>query len=341
MSTNLRAVLLALGAFGVFATHDVIVKTLGGSYAAFQIVFFSAMFSFPVATIILLRDRTAATLIPVHPWWVALRTLAAVLTAACAFYAFSVLPLAQTYAILFASPLLITVLAIPFLGEKVGFRRALAVLVGLAGVFIVLNPGATELSFGHLAALGCAVFGSLASIIVRKIGRDERSIVLMLYPLVANFVLMGALLPLVYEPMPVGDLGLFFIVAVFAMVATFLLISAYKTGEAAMVAPMQYSQILWATAYGFLFFDELPKWNTALGASVIIASGLYIVLRESRKGDASTSPVLRTRTRLDTGVTPRVSTLIRSGGEEPPMAPPQPARGGDQTPSMRGIPGRS
>ncbi|MEM6275843.1 MAG: DMT family transporter [Pseudomonadota bacterium] len=341
MSTNRRAVLLALGAFGVFATHDVIIKVLGGSYASFQIVFFSAMFSFPVATIILLRDQTAATLIPVHPWWVAIRTLAAVFTGTCAFYAFSVLPLAQTYAIIFASPLLITLLAIPFLGEKVGFRRALAVLVGLAGVVIVLNPGATELGLGHLAALGCAVFGSLASIIVRKIGREERSIVLMLYPLVANFVLMGALLPLVYVPMPVVDLGLFFVVAVFAMAGTFLLISAYKIGEAAIVAPMQYSQILWATAYGFLFFSELPRWNTALGAAVIIASGIYIVLRESRKGEASTAPVLRTRTRLDTGVTPRVSTVIRSGGDEPPNAPLHSPRASPQSPSMRGLPGRN
>ncbi|MEM9348893.1 MAG: DMT family transporter [Pseudomonadota bacterium] len=320
MSSNLRAVLLALLAFALFATHDVIVKFLGADYVAFQIVFFSVLFSFPVATLLLLRDKTAETLIPKHPYWVITRTLAAVITGATAFYAFSVLPLAQTYAILFASPLLITILAVPLLGEKVGFRRGLAVLVGLIGVIIVLQPGATELGIGHLAAVACAFFGSFASIIVRKIGREERSIVLILYPLVANFVLMGALMPVFYEPLPVEHLGLLFAVAALAIVATLCLISAYKRGEAAIVAPMQYSQILWATAYGFLFFEEVPELNTAIGAGIIILSGLYIVLRESRKTETQ-SPVLRTRSRLDTGTVPRVSTVIRAQGEEPPLAP--------------------
>jgi len=343
MSPSLRAVLLALLGFGLFATHDVIVKVLGAHYAPFQIVFFSVLFSFPVATMLLLRDQTADTLIPHHPYWVAARTLAAVITGACAFYAFSILPLAQTYAILFASPLLITLLAIPVLGEKVGLRRGLAVLVGLLGVIVVLRPGSTELSLGHLAALGCAVFGAFASVVVRKIGRDERSIVLILYPLMANFILMGALMPLVYEPMPVIHLGLFFAVAALAIVAMLCLIAAYKQGEAVIVAPMQYSQILWATAFGMIFFAETPTWNRAAGAGIIIASGLYIVLRESRKGAESQAPVLRTRSRFDTGTVPRVSTMIRAQGEEPPLAPPatKPTRPKPTSPSLRGLPGRN
>ena len=95
MTSNQRAVLLSLNAFGIFATHDVIVKLLGASYSAFQIVFFSVLFSFPVATMLLLRDKTVGTLIPRHPWWSLARTVAAVITGASAFYAFSVLPLAQ------------------------------------------------------------------------------------------------------------------------------------------------------------------------------------------------------------------------------------------------------
>ena len=171
MTSNQRAVLLSLNAFGIFATHDVIVKLLGASYSAFQIVFFSVLFSFPVATMLLLRDKTVGTLIPRHPWWSLARTVAAVITGASAFYAFSVLPLAQPYAILFASPLLITLLSIPLLGEKVGLRRGRAVVVGRVGVLIVLRPGATALGAGHLAALLCAVSGATASVIVRKIGR--------------------------------------------------------------------------------------------------------------------------------------------------------------------------
>ena len=138
---GLSGALFALAAFGLFATHDVVVKTLGAYYAPFQIIFFSVLFSFPLATLMLMRDPTSGHLRPVHPWWTALRTAAAVLTGFSAFYAFSVLPLAQVYAILFSAPLLITVLAIPVLGERVGLHRWAAVCVGLAGVNRTHRPG--------------------------------------------------------------------------------------------------------------------------------------------------------------------------------------------------------
>ncbi|MEM9636468.1 MAG: DMT family transporter [Pseudomonadota bacterium] len=310
MNSNLKAALMALTAFGLFASHDVIIKILGGGYSPVQIVFFSVLFSFPLAMLYLLRDATPGTLIPVHPWWMMARTVAAVITGFCAFYAFSVLPLAQVYAILFASPLLITVLAIPILGEQVKLRRWLAVAVGLTGVLVVLQPRQAELELGHLAALISAICGSFASIIVRKIGREERSVVIMLYPMMANFIVMAALLPFVYVPLPLADLGKLGIIAVLAWTAGRFLIAAYNRGEAVIVAPMQYSQILWASMYGLLFFDEQPDTNTIIGSAIIIASGLFIVLRESKSED-SEQPVLRTRSRPETGTTPRVSPFLR------------------------------
>ncbi|RLJ41405.1 drug/metabolite transporter (DMT)-like permease [Litoreibacter meonggei] len=309
MNPNAKGALLALVAFGVFASHDVVIKVLGATYSPIQIVFFSVILSFPLATLWLLRDQTHGTLIPRHPYWMLARTIAAVVTGFSAFYAFSVLPLAQVYAIIFASPLLITVLAIPILGEEVRLRRWIAVLVGLCGVLVVLRPGETELGLGHLAALTCAVGGAFASVIVRKIGREERTVVIMLYPMMANFLVMGALLPTVYVPMPIEDLGRIAIVAVFAWIGGRFLIAAYNTGEAVIVAPMQYSQILWATAYGAFFFNEYPDMGTLVGSSIIIASGLYIVLRESRSTTSET-PVLRTRSRPETGTSPRIGPFL-------------------------------
>ena len=309
MTPNAKGALLALVAFGIFATHDVIIKVLGGTYSPIQIVFFSVLFSFPLATLWLLRDQTSGTLIPRHPYWMIARTIAAVVTGFSAFYAFSVLPLAQVYAIIFASPLLITVLAIPILGEKVRMRRWIAVLVGLSGVLVVLRPGETELGLGHLAALAAAVGGSFASVIVRKIGRDERTVVIMLYPMMANFLIMGLLLPTVYVPMPIEDIGRIAIIAVFAWTAGRFLIAGYNTGEAVIVAPMQYSQILWATVYGAFFFDEYPDTGTLIGSAIIITSGLYIVLRESRSTTSET-PVLRTRSRPETGTSPRIGPFL-------------------------------
>jgi drug/metabolite transporter (DMT)-like permease len=188
-------------------------------------------------------------------------------------------------------------------------QRWIAVIVGLCGVIIVLRPGQQELALGHLAALVSAICGSFASIIVRKIGREERTVVIMLYPMMGNFIVMACLLPFVYEPMPLSDVGRLGLIALLAWTAGRFLIAAYNAGEAVIVAPMQYSQILWATFYGMLFFDEIPDLPTIAGSAVIIASGLFIVLRES-KAPGSERPVLRTRTRTETGITPRVSSFL-------------------------------
>lgn len=297
MSQNTSGALLALFAFAIFATHDVVIKSLGAIYAPFQIIFFSTLLSFPLISLALMRDATMGNLRPVYPRWTLVRTACVVIGTVCGFYAFSTLPLAETYAILFAMPLLVTVLAIPVLGEKVGIRRGLAVGVGLTGVIVVLQPGATTLSLGHLAALAAAVASALSSIIVRKIGNEERTVVLMLYPMIANFVLMACLLPLVYQPMPLLHLGQVGIISLFGFLAGIVVIAAYRRAEAAIVAPMQYSQILWATFYGWLIFGETVEGTTILGAAIIIASGLYIVFRENSGGKSENTPVLRSRSR--------------------------------------------
>lgn len=310
--SNGRGALFSLSAFAVYSTHDVVVKFLGHSFSPFQIIFFSVLFGFPIVTVMLMRDRTDGNLRPRHPWWSGIRVVAAMITGACVFYAFSTLPMAQVYAIIFAAPLLITILAIPILGEKVGWRRGVAVLVGLVGVLVVLQPGQTDLTIGHLAALIAAISSALASVIVRKIGNEERSAVLLLYPMVANFIVMGAILPFVYQPVHVDHLGGFALMAFLAFCGSLLQIQAYRSGNAVVVAPMQYSQIIWAAVFGALFFSEYPDRNTVLGAAIIIASGIYIVFREDSSTASENTPVLGTRSRATTGgISPRVSTMQR------------------------------
>ncbi|MEZ5798507.1 MAG: DMT family transporter [Paracoccaceae bacterium] len=304
MSPVLRGALLSLAAFALYATHDVVVKELGQHYTSFQILFFSGLLSFPVVSVLLMSDRTDGNLVPRHPWWSLLRSVTGVATGAQGFYAFSVLPMAQCYAMLFAMPLIITLLSIPMLGERVGLRRGIAVLVGLIGVIIVLRPGSAPLSVGHLAALGAAFTGALTSVIVRKIGKNERSIVLMMYPMLMSVAAMGLALPFVYVPMPIEHLGLAGVVAVLGMCGAFLVIVAYRTAPAVIVAPMQYSQIIWAAFYGWLLFDERIDGWTAAGSAVIIASGVYIVLREGTPDVSRNRPVLENRSRLDVGTIP-------------------------------------
>lgn len=314
MSPNLRGALLSLAAFGIYATHDVVVKFLGSDYSAVQIIFFSGLLSFPLVTVMLLGDKRDENLVPRHPWWSLARAVSAVLTGVAGFFAFSQLPLAQAYAIFFAMPLLITLMAIPMLGERVGLRRGIAVVVGLIGVFVVLRPGEADLSLGHLAALSAAVTGALTSVIVRKIGAVERSAVLMLFPMLGNVLAMGAVLPFVYVPMPVAHLGLMGIIALFGFVAGLLVIKAYRTAPAIIVAPMQYSQILWAAFFGSVLFNETVDLYTAIGSAIIIASGIYIVLREGTPSVSENRPVLATKSRPETGAMPRVSVMMRRMG---------------------------
>ncbi len=310
-ASDLSGALFGLGAFGIFSTHDVVVKYLGAAYSPFQIIFFSVLFGFPVVAIMLMRDMTDANLRPRHPWWMALRTLMAVLTTIAAFYAFSTLPLTQVYAVIFAAPLLITVMAVPMLGERVGWRRSSAVAVGLLGVILVLRPGATEFELGHIAALTAAVGSALGAVIMRRIGGEERSAVLLLYPMMANFLVMGTLMPFFYLPMPALHLGLMALIAVMGFLGGMALIAAYRNARAVIVAPMQYSQIIWATIYGAVFFGESVDRNTAIGALVVIASGIYVVLREDTPNVSRTRPVSESRSRFSTGTAPRSSVLQR------------------------------
>lgn len=260
----------------------------------------------------LMSDKAKGTLRPAHPRWILARTVAGVVAGSSAFYAFSVLPLAQVYAFIFAAPLLITVLSIPILGEKVGLHRWAAVVIGLLGVMVVLRPGAEALTLGHIAGLTAAAGSAIVSVVTRKIGRAERSAVLMLYPMMANVILMACLLPFFYQPMPIEHLGLLAVMSILGFCAGLCIIAAYRYADAAIVAPMQYSQIIWGAGFGLLFFQETPDRTTGVGAGIIIFAGLYVVLRESFGGRSENTPVLRTRTRPGSATSPNIGAMLRA-----------------------------
>ncbi len=314
ISNNLKGALCAFAAFSIYSAHDVIIRFLGGSYAPMQVLFFASLMSFPLLTLMLVQDATPGTLRPVHPWWTALRSAAMALGGLCGFFAFSTLPMAQVYSILFTVPLLITLMSIPILGERVGLHRTFAVILGLVGVIVVVRPGATVFTMGHVAAFIAAICVALQSVIARRIGKEERQIVMMLYPFAAVFLIMGTGLGFVYKPMPLSDFAAMGAISVMGFAAAYLLVMAYRAGEAAFVAPMQYVQIIWAAIYGVLLFDETMDGPTWIGAAIIIASGLYIVAREAFGGGSENRPVLRTRSRAISPGTFRVSQYLKKKG---------------------------
>jgi S-adenosylmethionine uptake transporter len=309
--SNLNGALLALLSFGIYATSDVLVKYLGASYSPFQNIFFSGLFGFPLVALMLIGDQREGNLRARKPAMTLLRSALVVLGALTGFYAFSALPLSEAYPIFFSSPILITLFAIPMLGEKVGLHRGIAIVVGMIGVIVVLRPGQAHLGLGHLAAIAAAVIFAVNSILVRKTGQSERSVVIMLYPMIANFVVSGLALPFVYKPLPIEHLGLLAAMAALGFIAGLLNIAAYRKAEAAIIAPMQYSQIIWATIYGSLIFHETHDLGTIIGTAIIVCSGLYIVLREGKPTVSQNQPVLATRSRFELGLMPRLGTWSR------------------------------
>lgn len=304
--TPLSGLGYAFAGFAIFATHDAAIKVLGAEYSVFQIIFFAMLFAFVPMAVMMLADRQVDNFRPRHPWLILLRALMTILAMSSAFYAFTVLTLAEVYALLFATPLIITAMSALLLGEQVRAQRWAAVLVGLIGVLVVLRPGVTAITLGHVCALTAAVCSGFGSIIMRKIGGEERTAVMILYPMLGSILVMGASLPFVYQPMSLGDLGLAASVGLMSVLAQVCIIIAYRAAPAAVVAPTQYSQILWATAFGVLFFAEFPDVWVGVGASIIIASGVFIVWRETRPQVSGRNPILRNpNMRYDAGVSPQ------------------------------------
>ena len=305
LSASTRAYAFSLLSFGFFSSHDAIIKALGVDYSVFQIIFFSSLFAFIPLTVMMMADRDLDNYRPRHPWLIGMRTALSLVGMSSAFYAFTVLPLSEVYALLFITPLLITAFSVPLLGEEVGLQRWLAVIVGLCGVLVVLRPGMQALDAGHFAALVSALTSSLSVIIVRKIGNEERSAVLILIPMISGILVMGMLLPSVYVPVALPALGAMAAVGLLAVGAQISVIAAYRVAPSvALIAPVQYTQILWATAFGMLFFDEFPDGWVAVGAAIIIGSGLFVVWRESKR--TKRGPVLRmANPRPDSGPSPK------------------------------------
>lgn len=287
-----KGLLFALVGFGVFSWHDALVKLLT-SYSVFQIIFFAMLFGAVPFSLVLATSRSAQSLWPRNPLLVLTRSMTSVLGLCLAFYAFTVLPMVEVYVLLFTAPALISLLAIPFLGEKIAAFRWFAIFLGLAGVVVVLRPDIDTFSIGHLAGVGSALCIAISSIISRSIGSQEHAGTLIIYPLLGNIAVCGIAMSFSYVPMPLNDLLLMFTIGTMALVGQFCLLSAYRAAPAAYVAPMQYSQLLWAVLIGAVMFGEYPDRFTVLGAVIIVLSGLLIVWRESQVSE--NQPLLHTR----------------------------------------------
>jgi drug/metabolite transporter (DMT)-like permease len=284
----LPAGLLGLGlgalAFALFSGMDALIKWLSAGYPVHQLVFSNAALAFLPIGIWAWRTggfgqlRTRRLILHV------MRGFCGLLSALLAFTAFSRMPLTGAYAIIFATPLLITALSVPMLREQVGWRRWSAILLGFAGVLIMLRPGAETISVGALAAIGAASASAFGVLLVRRLSSTETTASIAFY---SNLTILLAMAPglAVEHALPgLKDALLMAIAGLLGGIALIALISAYRCAQAALVAPFQYTQMIWGTLFGLLIFGDLPDQGVLLGAAVVAASGLFILYRETTLG---------------------------------------------------------
>jgi drug/metabolite transporter (DMT)-like permease len=193
-----------------------------------------------------------------------------------------VLPLADTHAILAISPLIVTALSVPLLGEKVGIRRWTAVGVASIGMLIVLRPGFGAMHPMALVALLCACMWSLYQVLTRIVSRTDPPLTTLFYTALIGALALSVIGPFYWQEPDAMGWALFALVAVLGAGGHYLLIKALQLAPASLLQPFAYTVLVWATLVGFLVFGNLPDLPTVLGALIIVGSGLYTFARERR-----------------------------------------------------------
>ena len=276
-NSNLRGALYGIAAMGLYCLYDVTIKLLGSDFSPLQILFCAGLVFVPLILVQTFWSGRAS-LRPVMPRLTALRVMVSLVNSVVGAYAFSVLPLAECYAVFFLMPLMIALLAVPALGEPMDFARGLAIAIGFGGVIFALQPGGdTQLGLGHLAAFTAAALGAVNYVILRKTSGVETPSVLMLYPALSQLIAIGLVVPGVWLPMSASHWALTTLMGAEVFVGGLLIIAAYRSAAAIVVAPMQYSQIIWAAILGAVLFDERMTLTMIFGIAIIILAGLFIL----------------------------------------------------------------
>ncbi|MCB1360799.1 MAG: DMT family transporter [Rhodobacter sp.] len=288
----IRGILYKLIAVTAFIVMSSLVKSVSGTIPPGEAVFFRSAFALPVILgwlIYLGELRTGLkTRRPIGHFW---RGFIGTSAMGMGFAALAFLPLPEVTAIGYAAPLLVVVFAAVFLGEEVRLFRFTAVLVGLAGVVIVLAPSLTVGSdMDHAQALGAmlalmgAVCAALAQVTVRRLIATEKTATIVFWFSVTATGLSLFTIPYGWALPTAGEFAVLVLTGLLGGVGQIFLTSSYREADASLVAPFDYASILLALAIGYWVFDEVPSMTMLTGASIVVAAGILIIWRERQLG---------------------------------------------------------
>ena len=276
-----RAIWLMLASVALFSLMDAGLKTLAAHYPPFQVAALRGLSSLPLVLAWALATAGPRALLRVRWPLHLLRVLLGIAMMASFVYALKTLPLSTAYSIFFVAPLLITALSVPFLRERVGPRRWIAIAIGLLGVLVVLRPtgqGMLTLAGGAvlLAAFGYAV----SAITVRVLARTDSTQAITFWLLALMALGAGALAAPGWVALRGEHLWIVAAIGVAGALGQYAITEAFRVGEASLIAPLEYTALVWGVGLDLLLWGVLPDAVTWAGAGIIIASGLYLLRRE-------------------------------------------------------------
>lgn len=289
-NTTARAIAFILVGSAILTVNDAIIKSLVSSYPIGQLLFIRGLCAMPWILLLAWRAGGLPALVVKSFKGQVFRGFCVIASAFLFINGLTYLPLADAIAVAFSGPLFITALAPIVLGEKVGWRRWMAVLAGFVGVLFMVRPGSSALQLAILFPLFAAMFGGVRDLITRRISQTESTIAVLF--MTTGIVMTSGLFtaPFGWEPLKLEDAPYFVLSGILLASAHYAMIESFRLGEAAVVAPFKYSSLLWAIVVGYLAFGDLPDWWTLIGASIVIGAGLYILHREiSLKKDPVTA----------------------------------------------------
>ena len=277
--------LAAMGAFFMFTVMNVFAKLLSDNHSIIEIAFYRNLIAcMPFLFLVFVLGKRDILVIRSKPSLVGLRALLGSISLMTTFWAFSLMPMAETTVLLFTSSLFIPMLGVFFLGEKVGRYRWSAVVVGFMGVVVMAGPTGQLSSLGVTVAIAAALMHATLQIVLRYLGRFERPETITFYFVVIGTVITALPLPFVAVTPTLAEVPLLFGVGLSGALAQLLLSTAFRHAPAAIVTVFNYSGIVWATLFGWLIWNDWPLPEVLIGAGIVIASNALIIWRESRVG---------------------------------------------------------
>ncbi|WP_193177482.1 DMT family transporter [Oricola nitratireducens] len=292
MTANLRASLLMAASMAGFTTNDALVKSLGGAVNAGQIMFVRGAIMMVFLGIFMRLARTPMPVRKALTGAMTLRVTGEILGTVFFLFALFHMPLANVSAVLQALPLAVTLGAALVLRETVGIRRLSAILIGFAGVVIIIRPGLEGFTIYSLSALCTVFFAAMRDLATRRLPHDIPALSVSLLTTIAVSVSGLVMMTFLggWQPLSFTDIAALGGSAVFLFIGYQCIVLALRGGDIHIVAPFRYASLLWSIILGMTFFGEWPDAFTLTGAAIIVATGLYTLYRErvvSRKATAA------------------------------------------------------